>query len=105
MSKFSDILYGKHGGFFKFASFATGVFFLIMVLKPGTNIIRWIRSRIEISYQEKQIKWYNEEIERMENRIKMLTSDKDTLEKFAREQFYFSEPGDDIFILEESSLR
>lgn len=37
----------------------------------------------------------------MENRIRMLTSDKDTLEKFAREQFYFAEPGDDVFVLDD----
>ena len=31
----------------------------------------------------------------------MLRSDRDTLEKFARENFHFSEPGDDVYILDE----
>ena len=43
---------------------------------------------------------WNEEIDRMEHRIKMLTSDRDTLEEFAREEFYFAEPGDDVYIIE-----
>ncbi len=72
-----------------------------MLMKPGTNIIRWVRSKIEISRQEEQLRQYNEEIRDMENRIRMLTSDKDTLEKFAREQFYFAEPGDDVFVLDD----
>ena len=101
MGKFSDIFYGRNGGFFRFASFATGIFLLIMLMKPGTNIIRWVRSKIEISRQEEQLHQYNEEIRDMENRIRMLTSDKDTLEKFAREQFYFAEPGDDVFVLDD----
>lgn len=101
VGKFSDIFYGKHGGFFKFASFSTGIFLLIMLLKPGTNIIRWARSSMEISRQEEQMRQYNEDIRKMEERIHMLTSDKDTLEKFAREQFYFAEPGDDVYIIED----
>ena len=94
------IFNGPHGGFFKFAAVATAVFALMMVFKPGTNVIRWIQSGIEIRSQEKQIRMYNEEIDRMEQRIKMLTSDRDTLEKFAREEFYFAEPGDDVYIIE-----
>ncbi len=101
MGKFSDIFYGKHGGFFKFAAFSTGIFLLIMLLKPGTNIIRWARSGMEIRRQEEQMRQYNEDIRKMEERIHMLTSDKDTLEKFAREQFYFAEPGDDVYIIED----
>lgn len=91
---------GPHGGFFKFAAISTTVFILIMILRPGTNLIRWVRSSIEISRQEKQIEMYNKEIGRMEQRIKMLESDRDTLEKFAREQFHFAEPGDDVYITE-----
>ena len=51
--------------------------------------------------QEKQIEQYTTEIEEMDRRIRMLRSDRDTLEKFARENFHFSEPGDDVYILDE----
>jgi cell division protein FtsB len=30
----------------------------------------------------------------------MMTGDRDTLERYAREQFYFAEPGDDVYIIE-----
>lgn len=94
---------GPHGGFFKFAAIATAIFVLLMFFKPGTNVIRWVRSGIEIRRQEKQIQMYKDEIGRMEHRIKMLTSDRDTLEEFAREEFYLAEPGDDVYIIEDGS--
>ena len=95
-----SIFNGPHGGFFKFAAFATAIFVLLMLFKPGTNVIRWVRSSIEIRHQERQIRQYKEEIGRMEHRIRMLTSDRDTLEEFAREEFHFAEPGDDVYIIE-----
>lgn len=101
MNRFRKIFNGPHGGFFKYAAIITGVFILLMVFKPGTNVIRWIQSSLEIRQQEKMIRQYEEEIGRMEHRIRMLTSDKDTLEEFAREEFYFAEPGDDVYIVEE----
>ena len=30
----------------------------------------------------------------------MLRSDRDTLEKFARERFHFAEPGEDVYIVD-----
>lgn len=100
MNRLGKIFRGPHGGFFKFAAFITAVFLLLIFFKPGTNVIRWIRSGMEIRRQEKQIRQYQEEIGQMEQRIKMLTSDRDTLEEFAREEFYFAEPGDDVYIIE-----
>lgn len=72
-----------------------------MIFWPGNNVIRWVGARIEISRQEKQIREYNRQIRQMDERIRMLTSDRDTLEKFAREQFNFAEPGDDVYVIEE----
>ncbi|MBO8444772.1 MAG: septum formation initiator family protein [Bacteroidetes bacterium] len=78
---------------------STSIFLLLMIFWPGNNVIRWVGARIEISRQEKQIREYNRQIRQMDERIRMLTSDRDTLEKFAREQFNFAEPGDDVYII------
>ena len=43
---------------------------------------------------------YQREIEEMRRKVNMLESDRDSLEKFAREQFYFSVPGEDVFVLD-----
>ncbi len=92
------IFRGPHRGFFIYAAVLTAVFALWITFKPGTNVIRWVQSAMEIRRQEKQMRMYREEIDRMEHRIEMLTSDRDTLEEFAREEFYFAEPGDDVYI-------
>ena len=36
----------------------------------------------------------------MEEKINGLTTSKDSLEEYARENFNFAEPGDDVYILE-----
>ena len=42
---------------------------------------------------------YRDEIEEMDRQIQMLTHEKDSLETFAREQFHFAEPGDDVYLI------
>ena len=34
----------------------------------------------------------------MDRQIQMLSNDRDTLEEFARENFHFAAPGDDVYI-------
>ena len=43
---------------------------------------------------------YRNEIEDMRRKVQMLESNRDSLEKFAREQFYFAAPGEDVFVVE-----
>ena len=50
--------------------------------------------------QQDQIEQYRREIDEMDARIDMLQHNRDTLEEFAREQFYFAAPGDDVYIIE-----
>ena len=101
MGKLRQLFTGEHRSFFIFAAVVTAVAILILTFGPGNNIIHWIGARFEISAQEKQIEQYTKEIEEMDRRIRMLRSDRDTLEKFARENFHFCEPGDDVYIIDE----
>ena len=55
---------------------------------------------MDINAQEQAIEQYNAEIEEMDKRFIMLKNVKDSLEKFAREQFYFSAPGEDVYVIE-----
>ena len=55
---------------------------------------------MDIKAQERAIEQYNAEIEEMDKRINMLKTDKDTLEKFAREHFHFAAPGEDVYVIE-----
>ncbi len=100
LGKIRQLFTGEHRGFFIFASAVTAVAFLILAFGPGNNICRWIQARFEIASQRKQIRQYGSEIEEMERRIDMLRSDRDTLEKFARERFHFAEQGEDVYIVD-----
>ena len=72
-----------------------------MVGKPFGAAYTLLDARREISRQEKLIREYGKELEELDARIDLLTSDRDTLEKFAREKFHLAAPGEDVFILEE----
>ena len=100
MSKLSNIFKGEHKNFRVFVAFSTAVFVFIWIVGPGNTWIHWAKAGLEIKRQERQIKEYQLEIEKMEKSVNMLKTDRDTLEKFAREQFRFAAPGDDVYVIE-----
>ena len=100
MSKLSNIFKGEHKNFRVFVVFSTAVFVFIWIVGPGNTWIHWAKAGLEIKRQERQIKEYQLEIEKMDKTVNMLKTDRDTLEKFAREQFQFAAPGDDVYVIE-----
>lgn len=105
MGKIKDFinarLKGEHGGFWKFAGISTAIVIVILLIAPGNNFIHWTQARIEISRQQKLIDFYEMEIEAMNDSIRLLRSNKDSLEKYARETFHFAAPGDDVYLVED----
>ena len=91
---------GPRRRFVWFVTIATAVFLFVWIVGPGNTIIHWIRAGVEIRRQERLIEHYQEQNAEMETRLNMLRNDKDTLEKFAREQFHFAVPGEDVYIVE-----
>ena len=91
---------GPRRKFVWFVTLATVVFLFVWIVGPGNTIIHWAKAGLEIRRQEKLMEYYNEQNAVMENRLRMLKTDKDTLEKFAREQFHFAAPGEDVYIVE-----
>ena len=100
MSKLSNIFKGEHKNFRIFVAFSTAVFVFIWIVGPGNTWIHWAKAGLEIKRQERQIKEYQLEIEKMDKTVNMLKTDRDTLEKFAREQFQFAAPGDDVYVID-----
>ena len=100
MGKVKDIFKGPHRKFAWFVVVVTGVFAFLWIVGPGNTVIHWIRAGIEIRRQEQLIKDLEQQNAEMDSRIRMLKTDKDTLEKFAREQFNFAVPGEDVYIVE-----
>ena len=100
MKKLKEIFQGEHRTFRIFLAIATAIFVFIWVVGPGNTVIHWIKAKMDINAQEKAIEQYNADIEEMDKRINMLKNDKDTLEKFAREQFNFAALGEDVYVIE-----
>lgn len=84
----------------RYAVFATGAMLLWIGFFGNDNLVRWVRAGIELRRQNNQIERYTREIEAMDNQIRMLSYDRDTLEEFARENFHFAAPGDDVYLLD-----
>ena len=66
----------------------------------GNTIISWIKEARELNRQERQIEEYRRQIKAMEGSIDQRETDIDTLEKFAREQYKFAVPGEDVYVIE-----
>lgn len=78
------------------------VFFLVWVLFIDTNnLFVWIRDMGVVSSQERQKEYYREAIRQTDEKLQELTSNKDSLEKFAREQYLFHQKDEDVFIITE----
>lgn len=65
----------------------------------SNNLIDWSKVMINISEQESQKSYYKQEIKSIEEKLNELTSNRDSLEKFAREQYLFKEDSEDVFIV------
>ena len=107
MGKFRDIWDRDKDGrnaekrsFIRYAIVATAIFLIMVGFINQNNIVRWVRAGAEIKRQDKLIEKYNKEILEMDSQIHGLTSDKDSLERYARENFGFAVPGDDVYVVE-----
>ena len=89
-----------HNYFLPFVIVVTAVAALWLLFLSHSSVLNWVRANIEIRRQERQIEQYQRENEELDLRIRVMTGDRDSLERYAREQFYFAEPGDDVYITE-----
>ena len=85
--------------FLRYAIIATALFLLFLFLKKD-SIITWVQAGFTLRRQERQIEQLQQENAEMDRKIRMMKGDRDTLERFAREHFYFAEPDDDVYIIE-----
>jgi cell division protein FtsB len=82
--------------------FIVTVFFLAWILFLDTNnVFVWMRDMGVVSDQQKQKEYYKEAIRQTDEKLKELTSNKDSLEKFAREQYLFHEKDEEVFLVVE----
>ena len=65
------------------------------------NLMQKLRDSNPDSYAAEQYDFaISENVETTSNCIRMMTGNRDSLERYAREQFFFAEPGDVVYIIE-----
>lgn len=108
LMKFKDLWNRDNDGdkkeqrsFLRCAIVATSLFLIFVCFVSTDNLYHWAKAKFTIYRQEKRIEQYRREISEMERKIDMLSNNRDSLERFARENFNFASPGDDIFVLDE----
>ncbi|MBQ3175425.1 MAG: septum formation initiator family protein [Bacteroidales bacterium] len=86
--------------------FLATLFFIVWILFIDTNnLIRWYSDMKDVAAQERQKRYYKEAIKETDEQLKELRSNLDSLEKFAREQYYFHKADEEIFIVEDAYRR
>ena len=101
MDRIKEIFHGPHRKFAWFVVVTTSVFVFLWIVGPGNTLVHWIKAGVEIRRQEKLIESYVEKNAELDRKVNMLKHDRDTLEKFAREQFGFAVPGEDVYVIED----
>lgn len=97
--KIKAIYTGERRWFAWFVTVSLALFIYSWLFGRGNTILHWIDAKREISRQEAQIDEYQRQIDDMDCTIDQRQTDLDTLEKFAREQYNFAEPGEDVYII------
>jgi cell division protein FtsB len=81
--------------------FVVGFIFLVWICFFDTNNVgQMIRSRVTLRRQQRQIEFYKREISDMDRKLQQLRSERDSLEKFAREEYYYHQDGEDVYVIE-----
>lgn len=88
--------------FFRNKFVVVTILFLVWILFLDTNnVFVWLNDMNEVNNQERQIEYYKDAIKHTDEKLKELSSNKDSLEKFAREQYLFHEKDEEVFIIVE----
>jgi cell division protein FtsB len=89
-----------HNYFIPFVIIVTTVVAVILLFLSHNSVLNWVKATIEVKNQEKEMARLQAEIKEMDNEFNALTTNKDSLESFARETYHFAAPGDDVYIVE-----
>lgn len=76
------------------------IFFIIIGFVDSNSIGQFFRNRSTLRAQREQIRFYEREIKAIETKLEQLKSQKDTLEQFAREEYYYQENGETVYLVE-----
>ncbi len=83
--------------------FVTGFTFLVwMIFLDSNDLISRYRMGAKLDALESEKEYYQEKISEVEKDRHELLTDKELLEKFAREKYLMKKPTEDVFIIQEN---
>ena len=100
-NRIRNVFTGERRKFAWFLAIVLTIFVCSWLFGRGNTIIHWVQAKVEIRRQNAQIEEYRRQIEEMDGSIDQRETDLDTLEKFAREQYKFAAPGEDVYVIED----
>lgn len=78
---------------------ASAVFVFVMFTNEDYNIRTRYANAQKIKKLEAEIRYYQEETKKNKEKLDLLQSDKENLERFAREQFIMKKDSEDVFVV------
>ena len=79
---------------------ATLIFGIWVVFFDKNSLIELARVKISNAEQARTIRELQENIKTVDSKLQELNSNLDSLEKFARDQYFFHEPEETVYIIE-----
>ncbi len=76
------------------------VFALWLLFFDRTNVIDWIGEMSKIHSLKTEKAYYEKELKTVSTQLEELNTSNESLEKFARENYYFKAEGEEIFLIE-----
>ncbi|MCR5407529.1 MAG: septum formation initiator family protein [Bacteroidales bacterium] len=98
--KWDTLKQKEHNYLIPFVIIVTAVVALWLLFFAHNSVLSWIKAGVEEKNQQKEMTRLQGEIDAMDARIDALTTNKDSVEAFARERYHFAAPGDDVYIAE-----
>lgn len=87
---------------YRIYAFTLLVFVIWLVFFDKANIVNWFSDLTDVRNKKEQQKYYQKEIERINENIDALDVNNESLEKYARENLYFKNDDEDVYIIEEN---
>lgn len=101
MADWKELWNGENKTPVRIATVATVLILAFALFFSPSSVVHWIQAGKQLRQEKRQIEILSAEIRSMDKEIEMLSNDRDTLEEFARRNFGFAAPGDDVYIIEQ----
>ena len=89
-----------HNYLLPFVIVVTAIVATWLLFFANNSVLNWIKASVEERSQQSEMARLQQEIDEMDREIENLRTNRDSLESFARETYYFAAPGDDVYIVE-----